>query len=166
MRNAGLERQSLADTRSVNRQSHQRYVDTFRHGFNIVDHRDYRDPQTYMPPPRTRPEPTLWQAVGPERPPPPQPVPEPPPAIAPLLPTMPTDGPFAESMRSSFGGGFCASFGASSSAGFKAAREAATAASPAPPPPAAAVPAPSRSSSHGGVSLLAEYEQRAAAEHS
>ena len=38
-RNSGLERQVLAETRAVNRQSHQRYVDTFRHGFNIVDHR-------------------------------------------------------------------------------------------------------------------------------
>lgn len=74
MRNQGLERQVLADTRAVNRQSHQRYQDSFRHGYNIVDHRDYRDPQTYLPPPRTRPEPTLWQAVGPNRPPPPEPV--------------------------------------------------------------------------------------------
>ena len=49
-----------------------------------------------MPPPQTRPQPTLWQAVGPNRPPLPPPVPPPPPAIAPLLSTMPTDGPWAE----------------------------------------------------------------------
>jgi len=95
-RNDGLERQVLSETRAVNRQSHQRYVESFRHGYNIVDHRDYRDPATYMPPPRTRPQPTLWQAVGPDRPPAPPPVPPPEPAIAPLLSTMPTDGPWAE----------------------------------------------------------------------
>ena len=95
-RNHGLERAELAERRAVNRQSHQRYVETFRHGYNIVDHRDYRDPATYMPPPQTRPQPTLWQAVGPNRPPLPPPVPPPPPAIAPLLSTMPTDGPWAE----------------------------------------------------------------------
>jgi len=96
MRNQGLERQVLADTRAVNRQSHQRYQDSFRHGYNIVDHRDYRDPETYIPPSRTRPEPTLWQSVGPNPPPPPPPVPAVEPAIAPLLSTIPRSGPWAE----------------------------------------------------------------------
>jgi len=95
-RNSGLERAVLGETRAVNRQSHQRYVETFRHGYNIVDHRDYSDPATYIPPPRTRPQPTLWQAVGPNRPPPPPPVPPPEPAVAPLLSTLPVDGPWAE----------------------------------------------------------------------
>ena len=97
MRNDGLERSALADTRAVNRQAHQRYIETFQHGYNIVDHRDFTDPATYLPPPRTRPKPTLWQAAGPNRPPPPPPVPEPAPAIAPLLSTIPQDGPWASS---------------------------------------------------------------------
>ena len=144
---------------SINRQSHQRYIDTFRHGFNIVDHRDYRDPQTYIPPPRTRPEPTLWQAVGPERPPPPDPVPPPPPPIAPLLPTMP-DG-FLERTLGASGFGSGKDFGASQdfsrTGGSNFAAEVAAAANP---------PAPGTGESRrsaASIKKLAEYEARAPA---
>lgn len=141
MRNAGLEKQILADTRSVNRQSHTRYVDSFRHGYNIIDHRDFRDPETYLPPPRTRPEPTLWQAVGPNRPPPPQPVPPPHAPIAPLLSTLPPG--FAESAKMGLSG----KLGSSASGRDFAAS--------APPAPASAPKGP-------GIGMLAEYESRAA----
>lgn len=142
-RNTGLQRQVLSDARSINRQSHQRYVDTFRHGYNIVDHRDFRDPQTYMPPPRTRPQPTLWQAVGPDRMPPPPPLPGPPPAIAPLLSTVPSG--FAASISGKFQG---SNFSSTS------------APPPSAPPPAAPAAAPART---GGISMLAEYEARGGA---
>jgi uncharacterized membrane protein YgcG len=164
-RNAGLEKQVLSDTRAINRQSHQRYVDTFRHGFNIVDHRDFRDPQTYIPPPRTRPEPTLWQAVGPERPPPPEPVPPPPPPIAPLLPTMP-DGFLERTLgstggfgRGGGGGGhdFGASQGSFGASGRSLAAEVAAAINP--PAPVSAPASESRRST-GGLKMLAEYEAR------
>ena len=145
MRNAGLNRQMLSDTRSINRQSHQRYVDTFRHGYNILDHRDYRDPNTYLPPPRTRPEPTVWQAVGPDRPPPPDPVPPPPPAIAPLLPTMPPN--FIETVKAG---------GMTRAAQIAASMERLDA-----PAPAFASTAPA--SVTPGLKMLAEYESRAPA---
>jgi len=138
MRNAGLEKQMLADTRAINRSSHTRYVDTFRHGFNIVDHRDYRDPQTYLPPPRTRPEPTLWQAVGPNRPPPPEPVPPPHAPVAPLLSTMPPG--FADSAKLGRTGGF----GSTGGRDFGATM-------------------PAAASSKAGIGMLAEYESRAPA---
>ena len=39
----------LTDARATNRMSHQKsFVEKFQYGYNIVDHRDYRDPQTYM----------------------------------------------------------------------------------------------------------------------
>lgn len=128
-RNAGLERQQLAQTRAVNRQSHQRYLESFRHGHNIVDHRNYVNPQTYMPPPQTRPQPSVWEAVGPSRMPPPPPVPAPPPAIAPLLSTLPAP----RLSTTAFKGDASAS-----------------------------ATAPMKQS--GGIKMLAEYEERAAAE--
>ena len=154
MMSDGLERSVLAETRSVNRQSHTRYVDNFKYGYNIIDHRDYTDPATYIPPPRTRPVPTLWQAVGVNRPPPPPPVPEPGPAIAPLLSTIPQDGPWANStagtiartaLSATRSGGMGGGMG--STHGFGASASAASFAS----------------STGASISKLAEYEARAPA---
>jgi len=153
MRNAGLETQMLADTRAVNRQSHTRYVDTFRHGYNIIDHRDFRDPQTYMPPPRTRPEPTVWQAVGPDRPPPPPP-PPPPPAIAPLLATVPPE--FVASAK--LGASYRTELGHSLAASEFPPALANSA--PALTSAAAPVSAPGKGP---GLKMLAEYESRSGA---
>ena len=144
MRNAGLNRQMLSDTRSINRQSHQRYVDTFRHGYNILDHRDYRDPNTYLPPPRTRPEPTVWQAVGPigRR----RPIrAAAAAAIAPLPPTMPPN--FIETVKAG---------GMTRAAQIAASMERLDA-----PAPAFASTAPA--SVTPGLKMLAEYESRAPA---
>jgi len=150
MRNQGLERQILADTRAINRQSHSRYQETFKHGFNIIDHRDFRDPETYIPPPRTRPQATLWQSVGPNRPPPPPPLQPPEPAIAPLQSTIPTSGPWAERTMAMRTGGSLAMSSTSP------AKLSATAGSS----PAMSATAPPV----GGLMKLAAYEARAAAE--
>jgi len=90
IRDRSAQRQQLDDQRATNRASHTRYVEKFQYGYNIVDHRDYRNPETYMPPPRTRPELSLWETVGTDRPPKPPPPPPPPPMPAPLVSTIPS----------------------------------------------------------------------------
>jgi len=90
IRDKSAQRQQLDDQRAINRAAHTRYVEKFQYGYNIVDHRDYRNPETYMPPPRTRPELTLWESVGTDRPPKAPPPPPPPPMPAPLLSTIPS----------------------------------------------------------------------------
>jgi len=92
IRDRSAVRQQLDDARAVNRAAHKRYVEKFQYGYDIVDHRDFRDPDTYMPPPRTRPQLSVWEAVGPNRPPPPPPPQPPPPMNAPLLSTIPPSG--------------------------------------------------------------------------
>ena len=62
---AGMARQDLEDQRAINRQSHKRYTEALAHGFSIIDHRDYTDPDTFIPPPRTVPHLTTWQKVQP-----------------------------------------------------------------------------------------------------
>ena len=112
---------------------HQRYADTFRHGYNIVDH-DFRDPQTACR--RTLHHSPRSQAAGPDRMPPP-----PPPA--PCDRTAPVDG--------------APGFAAVSVANFRAASSSTSAP---PRPPCCTSGGPART---GGISMLAEYEARGGA---
>ncbi|KAL1500218.1 hypothetical protein AB1Y20_012887 [Prymnesium parvum] len=89
-RHRSAQRQQLDDQRSINRAAHERYMESYQYGYNIVDQRDYRNPETYMPPPLTKPKRTLWETVGTNRPPNPPPLPAPPPMPAPLLSTIPS----------------------------------------------------------------------------
>jgi len=85
IRERSAQRQILDEQRAVNRAAHARFVENFQYGYNIVDHRNYRDPNTYVPPPQTRPKLSLWESIGTDRPPKaPSPLP-PPPMPAPLL---------------------------------------------------------------------------------
>jgi hypothetical protein len=68
MTKQGMVKQDLDEKRTVNRQSHQRYVEALAHGYSIIDHRDYTDPYTFVAPSRTMPKPTTWQSVGPTHP--------------------------------------------------------------------------------------------------
>ena len=63
-RNVGIQRQELEATRAINRAAPQRYFERFGHGYSIIDHRDYCNPNTYMPPMRTLPPRTLWQSIA------------------------------------------------------------------------------------------------------
>ena len=66
-REAGIEKQQRSEQMAINRQSHMRYVEGVQHGYNIVDHRDYRDPSVYIPPPRTQPTFSLWETMETQR---------------------------------------------------------------------------------------------------
>jgi len=59
----GIHQQEVAERRTLNRASHKRYVETYGNGYNIVDHRDYQDRNTYMPPCRAIPPSTVWQNI-------------------------------------------------------------------------------------------------------
>ena len=60
----GIEQKDLEDNRALNRASHRRYFERYAHGFSIIDHRDYTDPSTYLPPCRTMPPRSLWGQLG------------------------------------------------------------------------------------------------------
>jgi len=51
----------LAEQRTLNRGSHQRYRDAYGNGYSIIDHRDYA--REAPPPPRVAPPPTLWSTL-------------------------------------------------------------------------------------------------------
>ena len=63
-RQRGIEQKDLEDNRALNRASHRRYFERYAHGFSIIDHRDYTDPSTYLPPCRTMPPRSLWGQLG------------------------------------------------------------------------------------------------------
>lgn len=67
MRERGVERAALEAQRAINRSSHTRFTESIQHGYNIIDMRDYRDPNVFVAPPQTRPHLTTWQKVGPVR---------------------------------------------------------------------------------------------------
>jgi len=63
MTQRGIADMEMDAQRTQNRASHTRYFETYGNGYNIVDHRDYQDPTTYMAPARTRAPETVWQKV-------------------------------------------------------------------------------------------------------
>jgi len=64
MTQQGIIKQDLDDARAHNRASHRRYFETFGNGYNIIDHRDFQNPNTYMPPARTKPPSNVWQTIS------------------------------------------------------------------------------------------------------
>ena len=59
----GFDRQELEASRAHNRASFTRYADAYAGGYSIVDHRDYTNPHTYIPPARSRPPATQIQLI-------------------------------------------------------------------------------------------------------
>ena len=53
--------QQMEESRTTSRMSHQRYLESMAHGFNIINNSSYLNNETCMAPARTRPKPTPWQ---------------------------------------------------------------------------------------------------------